>query len=515
MALPGLDSDSSAWPLGAAVAVVLLTAALLLQLGRRRRSPSASGAYTERTYVAHEDLVEPAIRRNHLAFNQHLHKTFAGDKVIPVRGEDGCYIAFSYGACKDAMNDHTVFSSNPFPDNRLIALNTMSKADHTRVLRYVHSHYRLEDIERLDDRIRGVIERCTDELENAGDGDAGDVVRWAKRIHMSSTLARLGADQWVPSSDATGAAAWSKVDEVIALNDAMVALVAPLGGVGRRYETLPWFQWFFVLVGILRSVPATLTMALRLGIRCTWEIVRPDVTVLFPPSRPRMGLWWHPELLPLVPRYFLSLHELLQASLEGADSPLPGIRQGVVRGDLQLAEALTLLVQLMVNMTSANALCSLVYRLGTESDAAAALARNPEKLSSAFVQEVLRIDAPLQRNPRRVAKEPGAKWKDSPLKVGDTVLLFLGAANMDPNVFETPMSFRLDRADDKGAALTFGSGMHYCLGSNLVKCEMTTALECLVRRFAAVKVLEGYERLDDIDVGNYGYRKLRVEVAKK
>ena len=67
------------------------------------------------------------------------------------------------------MSDHASFSSNPFPDGRLVALNTMGKAvlepqatqfhlelasqaDHSRVLRYVHKHYtqaprliRLED----------------------------------------------------------------------------------------------------------------------------------------------------------------------------------------------------------------------------------------------------------------------------------------------------------------------------------------------------------------------------------
>ena len=53
------------------------------------------------------------------------------------------------------MNDHASFSSNPFPDGRLVALNTMSKAaesetapaaqaDHSRVLRLVQKHYTQE-----------------------------------------------------------------------------------------------------------------------------------------------------------------------------------------------------------------------------------------------------------------------------------------------------------------------------------------------------------------------------------
>eukprot|EP00913_Durusdinium_trenchii_P035682 g33387.t1 len=45
---------------------------------------------------------------------------------------------------------------------------------------------------------------------------------------------------------------------------------------------------------------------------------------------------------------------------------------------------------------------------------------------------------------------------------------------MDPAVFRSPADFRIDRADES-PALTFGSGMHYCLGSNLVKLEMRLA----------------------------------------
>ncbi|CAE8673051.1 unnamed protein product [Polarella glacialis] len=165
---------------------------------------------------------------------------------------------------------------------------------------------------------------------------------------MSSTLTRLGVD-W----SSTGS--WQRVDEVVELNDAMIALVAPLGGVGLGYDRLPWDWWFWVALGLLRSILPTLVMAWTLGVGCAWQIIRPDVTVLFPPRRPRMGLWWRPDLLPLVPSYFLQLHQLLL--VEGTEGgPLSEMRSGLAKGDLSLAESLTLLVQLMVNMTSANAL---------------------------------------------------------------------------------------------------------------------------------------------------------------
>mmetsp|Transcript_65545 Transcript_65545/g.166066 ORF Transcript_65545/g.166066 Transcript_65545/m.166066 type:complete len:514 (+) Transcript_65545:79-1620(+) len=511
MAYMMLPEFSDVCTLGVVIATVtsVLLAALVTRnkASKRPWEGSTGQAYVDRDFVTHADLVDPEIRGNHLAFNAHLHARFAGQRFLPVRGEDGCFIAFAHAICKDAMNDGSTFSSNPFPDGRLVALNTMSKADHSRVLRYVHSHYTQLGVANLEDRIRAVIERCTDELE---DGSGGDVVTWAKRVHMASTLARLGVD-WDPTCNTGGPASWNRVDEVIALNDAMVALVAPLGGVGKQYSTLPHGQFLRVLLGLIRSLPPTLLMFLRLGFSCAWEIIRPDVTVLWPPRQPRMGLWWHPELLPLVPRYFLALHKLLTHQ-SAAEGPLEGIRKGVESGDLKLAEALTLLVQLMVNMTSANALANLVYRLGSEKAAAEEVAADPDRLAAAFVQEVLRLDAPLQRNPRRVARPVAGKWADCPLQEGNQVLLFLGAANMDPTVFEDPDKFRLGR---ETVPLSFGSGMHYCLGSNLVKLEMRAALECLLRRFSSVEVVSSYQRLVDVDVGNWGFRRLEVRLRRK
>lgn len=491
--LPELSSYSAATAAFIAVALWCLLSAL-----RRRVVPEVH--YEARDRLVLGDLVDPDIRRDHLSFNSYLHRRFKGQRFVQVEGEERCFIAFSHGTCKDVMNDHASFSSNPFPDDRLVALNTMTKADHSRLLRCVHSHYAQDQVDTLEDKIREVIERCTDDMEQAS--PFSDVVLWAKRIHMVTTLSRLGVD-WSPV-----ASSWAKVDEVIQLNDSMVALVAPLGGVGPSFSTLPTFWPIWLLLGLIRSLVPTLRMAWRLGLRVTWCIVRPDVTVFCPPRKPRMGLWWHPELLPLVPLYFLKLYDLLQAPGGPTTGPLPGLKAGVAEGKISLEEALTLLVQLMVNMTSANALASLVHRFGREGEAVRKLKADP-KLLGPFVLEVLRLDAPLQRNPRRATKL-APKWKDALLE-GDQVLLFLGAAAMDPDVFEHPEEFRLDRPG--GTILTFGSGMHYCLGSNLVKLEMRIALECLLKRYERIEV-QRMERLTDIDVGNWGFRHLHVQLHR-
>mmetsp|Transcript_32285 Transcript_32285/g.75407 ORF Transcript_32285/g.75407 Transcript_32285/m.75407 type:complete len:162 (-) Transcript_32285:14-499(-) len=88
---------------------------------------------------------------------------------------------------------------------------------------------------------------------------------------------------------------------------------------------------------------------------------------------------------------------------------------------------------------------------------------------------------------------------------------FLGAANMDPAVYRDPQQFRLDRHEEP-PPLTFGSGMHYCLGSSLVKLELRLAIQHLCSRCQSIELHGDFERLADVDVGNWGFRRLNVRL---
>ena len=58
---------------------------------------------------------------------------------------------------------------------------------------------------------------------------------------------------------------------------------------------------------------------------------------------------------------------------------------------------------------------------------------------------------------------------------GERVLLAFAAANRDPDVFEAPDEIRIDRRRNRH--LTFGSGGHRCLGSNLARLELRVTIE--------------------------------------
>ncbi|GGO42671.1 cytochrome P450 [Streptomyces lasiicapitis] len=108
----------------------------------------------------------------------------------------------------------------------------------------------------------------------------------------------------------------------------------------------------------------------------------------------------------------------------------------------------------------------------------AALRAAPEKLLPTAVEELLRHDTPLQLFER---------WVLDDIEVGDTVVprgsevaLLFGSANRDPAAFAAPDTLDLARADNPH--ISFGAGIHYCVGAPLARIELAASLGALLRR---------------------------------
>jgi cytochrome P450 len=106
------------------------------------------------------------------------------------------------------------------------------------------------------------------------------------------------------------------------------------------------------------------------------------------------------------------------------------------------------------------------------------LRANPALLKR-FVEEVLRIESPVQGIMRTVVKD--TELSGTPLPAGSTLILRFGAANQDPDKFPCPRNFDIERSN-AGSHLAFGGGIHACLGQQLARQEIFSGIQALLER---------------------------------
>ncbi|HEX2028847.1 MAG TPA: cytochrome P450 [Nitriliruptorales bacterium] len=107
------------------------------------------------------------------------------------------------------------------------------------------------------------------------------------------------------------------------------------------------------------------------------------------------------------------------------------------------------------------------------------LAEDPSLWPNA-VDEVLRVDPPVQRTGRRARRSTTVHGV--PVAEGEWLILLLAAADRDPRVFSDPHVFDVTRPNARDH-LAFGSGIHFCLGAALARMEGEVALQALFERF--------------------------------
>jgi cytochrome P450 len=106
--------------------------------------------------------------------------------------------------------------------------------------------------------------------------------------------------------------------------------------------------------------------------------------------------------------------------------------------------------------------------------------RIDQALMPACVEECLRHVSPVQMTKPRFAAHD-LEWQGGSFKRGDMFAAFLSSANCDPAKFEDPHRFDIGRHPNPH--LSFGTGVHFCLGFQLARVETAIALERLFTRF--------------------------------
>ena len=106
--------------------------------------------------------------------------------------------------------------------------------------------------------------------------------------------------------------------------------------------------------------------------------------------------------------------------------------------------------------------------------------------SKAAVEELLRFDTPLHQFNRWVLEplEIGGQH----FEIGQEIALILGAANRNPTIFQNPHLLQLDRHPNPH--VSFGGGIHYCLGAPLARLEIQISIPIFLQRLPNAQIKE-------------------------
>lgn len=157
--------------------------------------------------------------------------------------------------------------------------------------------------------------------------------------------------------------------------------------------------------------------------------------------------------------------------------------------------------------TTSSLLGNSIIQLLRRREAWERIAADPSLIPGA-VQEILRYDSSViswRRKARREVEIAGVK-----VPADGELLLLLGAANHDDEVFEDPEMLDIERRN-AGRHLSFGTGVHRCLGATLAQMEARLTLETLSRRLPGMRLAAGqrFEYLPNISF--HGPRAVHVE----
>ncbi|GAA1872009.1 cytochrome P450 [Pseudonocardia ailaonensis] len=125
-----------------------------------------------------------------------------------------------------------------------------------------------------------------------------------------------------------------------------------------------------------------------------------------------------------------------------------------------------------------------VYLLWKYPEQRRLLVEDPD-LSSSAVEEILRMESPVYAVGRTVLQE--TEVDGLVIEPNERALLVYDSANYDPDAFDEPEEFRIDRPNN--THLAFGMGIHRCLGQHLARLEIRVVIEELVRRIPEYRVV--------------------------
>lgn len=204
-----------------------------------------------------------------------------------------------------------------------------------------------------------------------------------------------------------------------------------------------------------------------------------------------------------------TLDQRLKAGEEVPDSLITALLKAEMEGEkLTLDEVIRFCITLVVAgaETTTFLLGNLLHNLATMPDVRAQLAADRSRVG-AFIDESLRHGGPPQRLFRIATQDVEVGGRT--IRKGDWVALFFAAANHDPAMFPGPEVFDITRPN-LNKQLTFGVGIHHCLGSALARMEGKALIDAMLDRMDDIAIGDEAPKPQRASLLNHGFDRLTL-----
>jgi cytochrome P450 len=173
-------------------------------------------------------------------------------------------------------------------------------------------------------------------------------------------------------------------------------------------------------------------------------------------------------------------------------APPPGLMGSLVEavegGALTAKEAASIVLQILVAGSDSSAsLMGSAVRMMAEDPALQERLRADPALVAPFIEEVIRLEAPFQGHFRQTTRE--CELAGHALPAGTRIFATWASGNRDERRYDHPQVVDLARASPR-SHLSFGHGIHLCIGAALGRLEARVAVTSLLRRTLSVELAE-------------------------
>ncbi len=161
------------------------------------------------------------------------------------------------------------------------------------------------------------------------------------------------------------------------------------------------------------------------------------------------------------------------------------------------------------NDTTRNTISGSVYALNKNPDQYAKLRANPE-LITPMVSETIRWQTPLAHMSRVATRDIEVGGKS--IKKGERVVMWYISGNRDESMIERPNDYIIDRERPR-QHLSFGFGIHRCVGNRVAEMQLTIIWEEILKRFPVIELVEEPVRTHSAFV--HGYESMKVIIPAR